>query len=121
MVNIFEKIDSIFSGYSDNRPLWAQEILDELKEIKQSLNQTNNTVKRIDKNYYDFVKEFRKSMQPDTYNNIYPKIDYKKRSLGVNFKGYLYDVNTHETLTKDEAFSAYEYFYTNKMDLNIYK
>jgi len=120
MDNIFDKIDSIFSGYSDDRPIWAQEILEELKEIKSLINSTNKTVKKIDKNYYDFIKNFRKQMRADVNNDIYPKVRYQNRLLGVNFKGYLYDVESNTTLSREEAFSAYEYFYSNKNDLNIY-
>lgn len=120
MENVFKKIDLIFNTYSDDRPLWAQEILQELKEIKSLINSTNNTVNRIDKNYYDFIKEFRKLMRADVENNIYPKVKYKNKSLGINFKGYLYDTVKNAILSKDEAFSAYEYFYTNKNNLNIY-
>lgn len=121
MENIFEKIDSIFDGYTEDKPRWANEIIEELKEIKLLLKNTNQTVKKFDKNYYNFIKEFRIFMKADTYNKIYPKIKYNDKTLGVNFKGYLYDVNSHDTLSKDEAFNAYEYFYTQKDNLNIFK
>jgi len=120
-MNIYEKIDAIFSGYGDDRPIWANEILDELKEIKTLLKNTNSTVKKIDKNYYEFVKEFRMLMKADVEKGLYPKVKYQEKILGVNFKGFLYDTSDNSTLSNNEAFSAYEYFYENQKNLNIYK
>ena len=105
----------------DDRPIWANEILEELKTIKTLLKNTNTTVNKIDRNYYEFVKEFRLMMKADTEKGFYPKIKYHEKVLGVNFRGFLYDTSDNSTLKKDEAFSAYEYFYENQKNLNIYK
>jgi len=120
-MNIYEKIDTIFSGYGDDRPIWANEILEELNEIKTLLKNTNNTVNKIDKNYYEFVKDFRQMMKADVEKGLYPKVKYQDKVLGINFKGHLYDTSDNSTLPKDEAFSAYEYFYENQKNLYIYK
>jgi GTP-sensing pleiotropic transcriptional regulator CodY len=121
-MNVYEKIDAIFSGQAEDRPVWANEILEELRTIK-ALIQTNHTTTnhKIDTHYYEFVKELRQIMQPNVSQGIYPKIDYHNKTLGINFKGHLYDIHQHQTLTKKEAFSAYEYFYNNRENLHIYK
>ena len=60
-------------------------------------------------------------MQPDVNKGVYPKIKYNNKTLGINFKGLLYDTQEHVTLSSQEAFSAYEYFYENRRDLNLIK
>ena len=42
-------------------------------------------------------------MQADVQKSIYPKIKYKNKTLGIDFKGYLYDMDTTKTLTYSEA------------------
>jgi CRISPR/Cas system-associated endoribonuclease Cas2 len=93
------------------------------KSALEALIQTNHTTtnQKIDTHYYEFVKELRQIMQPNVSQGIYPKIDYYHKTLGINLKGHLYDIHQHQTLTKKEAFSAYEYFYNNRENLHIYK
>ncbi len=118
-MNIYEKIDAIFSDDMQEKPVWADEILDELKEIKTLLQKQQKTVRKIDKNYYEFVKIFRNSMKADVANNIYPTFYYKGKKLGVDFKGLLYDKDTQRPITKDEAFEAYRYAYEHKDSLGL--
>ena len=124
-MNIFDQIDNIFSGECDTKPQWANELLQEIKEIKlllqeqkELLNQkrysVNTTYKKPDNNFYRFVKEFRVSMKADTKNSIYPTFEYDGKKLGVDYSGLLYDKTTSKTLSKDEAFRVYKFAYKNR-------
>lgn len=116
-MDIYEKIDAIFAGEAEEKPPWAEEILDELREIKSLLKENQAPQKRSRTSYknthglYAFIQEFRRSMQADTLNNIYPTFIYKGKSLGVDFKGLLYDQKTTQTLPTEEAYKVYEYAY----------
>ena len=118
MQNIFEKIDTMFSGENDDKPVWAVDILNELKSIRVLLEQNNrkvsNTNSSNNNEYYDFINKFRASMRADVDNDIFPYILYHNRKLGVNFKGYLYDKDKSTTLSSKEAFDVYKYIYENK-------
>lgn len=118
-MNVYNKIDAIFSGESEDKPAWANEILSELKEIKTLLKEQKTTINKIDKNYYEFIKSFRRSMRADVANNIYPTFNYNGRRLGVDFKGLLYDKETKRTIPKHEAFEAYRYAYEHKESLGV--
>lgn len=112
-MNIYEKIDVMFSGNAEDKPKWADEILGELKEIKQLLEEQRNSknTNKPSQNFYNFIKEFRISMRADTIQNIYPTFVYNNRMLGVDFKGLLYDKSTSRHLSKDEAYTVYRYAY----------
>lgn len=112
-MTVYEKIDKIFSEESDNRPKWADEILQELKEIKAIL-QYRQTEKNHDYTFYNFVNSFRKKMMPDAQNNIYPEVEYQGKKIGVNFKGLLYYKENLRLLSKNEAFKVYRYLYEHK-------
>ena len=85
-MNIYEKIDSIFAGEADDRPKWATELLDEIKELKIMLReykplpaviqtQSANNIPKI--TYYQFVKQLRERYKDET-TTLY----YKNLSLG---------------------------------------
>lgn len=116
-MDIYEKIDAIFAGEAEEKPPWAEEILDELREIKSLLKENQAPQKHSVTSYenstglYTFVKEFRRSMRADTLNNIYPTFVYKGKRLGVDFKGLLYDKESTRILPRAEAYKVYEYAY----------
>ncbi len=116
-MDIYEKIDTIFSGEAEERPQWAGELLDELKEIKALLKEHKQPqLKRVatynnTDDLYAFIKEFRDSMKADTANNTYPTFEYQGKKLGVDFKGLLYDKETTKILRREEAFKVYQYAY----------
>jgi len=117
MQHIYKKIDSIFDNSTSMRPKWVDEILDELSQIK-ALLQTHNDLKQTSKKeseFYDFLREFRKALQADSHKEIYPEIEYKNRKLGIDVKGLLYDKESLDTLTKQEAYKVYEYFYQESL------
>ena len=97
MQNIYEKIDTMFSGQNDDRPQWACEILDELREIKELLKsqqkQTLSSDNIIQKQHnfakYDFINKLRTKLKPDVQNDIFPYIIYNNEHYGVNFKGLI--------------------------------
>jgi len=128
-MNIYEQIDSIFSGEAEEKPQWASEILKELKEVKVLLQEQKELCKNkpnqlytaypqnrqnTDSAYYDFVKQFRISMKADTKNNIYPTFEYDGQKFGVDFSGLLYDKKDSKTLSRQEAFRVYRYAYQHK-------
>ena len=56
-MTVYDKIENIFNGYGDDRPVWAIDILQELKEIKELIKKNHNsTNKKLDTNYYAFIK-----------------------------------------------------------------
>lgn len=121
-MNVFEQIENIYSGENESKPAWANDMLAELQEIKrllQSLNRSQPTPSEEWKpsafkqnDYYTFVNQFRKSLQPNTATNYYPTFIFKGRKLGVNFKGWLYDKQSTKPLSKQEAFAVYSYAYS---------
>jgi len=121
-MDIYEKIDSIFSGEAENKPVWANDILSELKEIKillqnqSKLLQTQQTTSNSNQDFYNFVNKFRLSMKADTVKNIYPTFYYNDRKLGIDFKGLLYDKKTLHILPRDEAFKVYRYAYEQQQN-----
>jgi len=112
-MSIYKQIDSIFSSDSAEKPAWADEILNELQEIKKLLKEQKESTNKVDTDYYNFVKEFRNIMKADITNNIYPTFHYQGKKLGVDFKGLLYDKQTQKYLSKTEAFQVYRYAYIN--------
>lgn len=125
-MDIYEKIDAIFSGESEEKPQWARDILDELREIKTLLNEhMQPQIKRAtsyndNDGLYAFIKQFRVSMRADTNKSIYPTFEYQGKNLGVDFKGLLYDKETTRILPRDEAYRVYRYaFDTQKYSKNI--
>ncbi|MEA3227613.1 MAG: hypothetical protein U9P38_00920 [Campylobacterota bacterium] len=118
-MNIYEQIDVMFSGEAEDKPKWADEILSELKEIKQLLKEqrdskTYTSSNKSNQDFFSFLKEFRVSMRADTIKDIYPTFLYNDRKLGVDFKGLLYDKSTLKILSKDEAYIVYRYAYNQK-------
>jgi len=119
-MDIYEKIDAIFSGEAEEKPQWANELLSELKEIKSLLiaqkehvmSEPTRTIEpKDDKAYFDFVKRFRIAMRADTQKNIYPIFDYKGKKFGIDFNGLLYDRTTSKTISRHEAFKIYRFAY----------
>jgi hypothetical protein len=122
MMNVYQQVEKLLNE-QDDRPLWADEILFELREIKDLLTKINrdkNSNRAKSSGYFAFVKKLRRELRADIQNNIYPEITYFHKKLGINFKGYLYDKQTQETLKKEEAFKVYEYLYKNQKKLDIF-
>lgn len=124
-MNIYEQIDTIFSGESEERPKWATELLEETREMKALLIEqkelmnsntySNNTTFRHNRRgFYDFIKKFRASMKADVPNNIYPTFEYYGRKLGVDYSGLLYDKKSSKTLSRQEAYAVYKYAYNHR-------
>ena len=111
MENIYKKIEAIFDDDIQEKPKWADEILDELKEIKTLLREQKSSIHKIDKRFYSFIKSFRESMKADVANNIYPTFHYNGRKYGVDFKGLIYDKDNLKIIPKNEAYKIYKYAY----------
>lgn len=119
MENIFEKIDKMIHT-EDERPAWADEILHELKEIKTLLQQHKQPKRRDDKAYFKFVDMLRDRMRADIAKGNYPEIYYQGRTLGINFKGHIYNKADTLTLPSREAFKIYRFLYENRDKLENY-
>jgi hypothetical protein len=116
-MNIDKMIDKFLqeeANYPQNSPapIWAQEILKELKEIKSIL--LNKNKKRA---YYNFVNKLRQEFKNDLKNNIYPKIVYNKVSYGINEKGHIYNMQTLKEVSPYLAYEIFEFLYKNRNNL----
>jgi len=115
MENIFSKIDKIFEQDSDDTPKWAQELLCELKEIKELLKKSEKPAPKIVKkestDIKSFIRGFRKMLKKDE------KFIYQGRELGINTNGLLYDINTHSVLMYFEAYEVYGYIFKHNITI----
>ncbi|MDQ7060892.1 MAG: hypothetical protein Q9M43_07025 [Sulfurimonas sp.] len=125
-MDIYEKIDIMFSGEAEDKPKWADELFIEIQEIKSLLYELKNTkatdtrvTKNTDREYYNFVKQFRVNLSPDLRNNIYPTYHYQDLKLGVDSNGLLYNKETTKVLLRYEAFDAYKFAYNNQNSIQI--
>lgn len=120
MQSVYEKIDAIFADELDTPPVWAQELMGEIQQLKALVEKEEQRNVKRDKFFYAFIKAFRLNMRADTEKKRYPKIlDHKGRKLGVNFDGLLYDVNSSKLLSTQEAFKVYGYLY-KKRDFEVF-
>ncbi len=92
---------------SSNTPDWAILILDELKELRQEIEKKKSLCSQWD--YYDFVKAYRKKIQPNPDN--YPEVIVDGRHIGVTFAGLLYDKDTGDLIAIIDAFEIYKKLY----------
>jgi uncharacterized coiled-coil DUF342 family protein len=120
MMNVYQQVEKLLQE-QDDRPAWADEILFELKEIKDMLSKidkTSNQNRSKNSGYFSFVKKLRNELRADIQNGIYPEIDYFHKKLGINFKGHIYNKETNEVLKKEDAFKVYEFLYKNRKKLD---
>lgn len=101
IMNDFDKCNST--------PLWAEELLAEIKAVRQLLEVQKPNQKPYD--FYDFVNGFRKAMQADTANGHYPEVEVEGCRLGVTRAGLLYDKETSKEIGRTEAFAVYKTLY----------
>ena len=120
MKNVYEKIEQIYTKKEQDEPAWVEELRRELREIKILLKSKAQPFKkkRKSKAYFEFVDVLRERLKADTQKEVYPKLNYKGKHIGVNFKGFLYDKATTNSLTANEAFEVYEYFYERKEQID---
>ncbi len=118
-MTIYEQIDKMLSQDSD-RPKWVDEILFELKEIKYILKNSSKTIRKPqkDKAYFEFVNVLREKMRASITDGKYPEIYYQKRTLGINFKGWIYDKETSDVLPSYKAFEVYKFLYNQKENID---
>ena len=120
MKNVYEKIEQIYTKKEHDEPAWVEEFRAELKEIKTLLKSKAqpSKKKRKPKAYFKFVDVLRERLKADTQKELYPELNYKGKRIGVNFKGFLYDKATTNSLTANEAFEVYEYFYEKREEID---
>ena len=116
-MNLYDKIEKLYQNeqkrYNNpaNDAKWTNEILYELREIKQLLKKNSKTTKKVDKNLMEFVNEFRAKMRPDVERGNYPEVNYKGKRLGIDNRGLLYNKDNLRLLSRSEAFETYKYFF----------
>ncbi len=120
MEQIYQQIDTIFDNPSSKRPKWADELFEEIQELKALLKaQTQQTQQKSKKenndDFFDFLKEFRKNLQTDTAKSI----KYQGQKLGVDTNGLLYDKETLSTLSRQKAYLIYNHFYRESLKDNF--
>ena len=125
MQNIYNKIDTMFSGENDDKPQWAIDILSELKEIKDLLKESkslvhpNQNIKTHNYDKYNFVNKLRAALKPNIELDIFPYIKFEGSYYGVNLKGLLYSkIDQNSTVSREKAFKIYDSLY--KSNQNIY-
>ncbi len=127
-MSVYTQIESIFSGESEAKPEWANEILKELMEIKSLLRDNKEPLlKRVhhsyttqlDDDYYDFIKGFRISLMTNTKNGSNTSFEYKGKKFSVNRRGLLYDIENLKIVSKSEAFKVYKYAYEHQKSSKI--
>jgi len=96
-------------GKLDTAPLWAQELLKEIRAVRALLETQRSNQKPYD--FYDFVNAFRKAMQADTASGRYPEVEVEGCRLGVTRAGLLYDKETSKEIGRTEAFAVYKTLY----------
>lgn len=117
-MTVYEKIEKIFQHQELDRPAWADEILQELRQINAKLDAKplmhvqNHSYKQDD--FYEFIKNFRIQMKADIVNNVYPEVEYNGKRYGINFNGLLYNKETTATISTAEAKIIYRFLYENK-------
>lgn len=103
MNDIFKTIDNIFSQDIPNeqeKPAWANEILSELKEIKQYIKESKKYSKNTYKTLKDFIKDFNADFKDKSFI-------YQGSEISANSKGYLYDISTNKNLPTIIAYDIY--------------
>ncbi len=108
MTKMMNDFEHTFSE-QNNAPLWAQELLAEIKAVRRLLETQQSSKKPYD--FYDFVNAFRKAMQADTINSHYPEVEVEGSRFGVTRAGLLYDKSTAKEIGRTEAFATYKILY----------
>ncbi len=108
MTKMMDEFENVIGDLYDT-PLWAQEMITELKAIRSLLEEQKSNRKPY--NFYDFINTFRKEMQADVEQGRYPEIEINKRRVGVTKVGLLYDKATSDIIERAEAFSIYKSLY----------
>ena len=120
MIQDLLKEESPKTAYT-NPPLWAKEILQELKEIKTLLKQNSyKKTKSHPQSYYNFVNSLRKRLKIDAKDNKHPRIFYKNSYYGISEDGLLYNMHTLNNLPTSKAFEIFEFLYKNRDSLEKY-
>ena len=125
MKNIFEQIDDIFSDEYD-RPSWANELLDEIKDLKKIINLQAQNISKASYKYqnknndydlYQFINNFREDMKPNVSENHYPTFQYEGINYGINLKGHIYNKDDSISVSRDKAFKIYRYLYEHQQSV----
>jgi len=115
-MDIYQQIEKMLDG-EKNRPKWADEILKELFEIKNLLLQNSSDRQNDqykDVAYYKFIKSFRKQIQRDIANNLTIEVEYFGKKIGIDLKGFFYDLDSNKNLPAHKAYQIYRFLYENQ-------
>ena len=113
-MDIYQKIDEFLGEEifkEEMKEDVLKEVLFELREIKALLAKKT---KKLPKDYYDFVNEFRSKFKEEPINGKYPEFRFNGKLLAINEKGLLYNKQTKRILSTNEAFSVFEALYERR-------
>ncbi len=116
MENVFSKIDRIFEQDEAIAPIWAKELLLEIKEIKKLLQNEKTEIptlkpKQNNNDIKSFIRGFRAMLKKDE------KFIYQARELSFNSSGLLYDIHTNAELSPTEAYQVYGYIFKHNIEI----
>ncbi len=94
----------------NNTPIWAKELLEEIREIRDFI-QEKERIEQKKNAYYEYVQTFRKIMRPDPSLCHFPVIKFKGRVLALTNEALLYDKRSGRTLNTFDAQSIYRELY----------
>jgi len=101
-VNIYEEIDKLF------------EEDDKLDKILKKLDEEAKERKR-EKEFLTFKKTFISRYKENPKDGFFPEFDYKGRTLGINYKGFLYYKDNKKILSPSKAQKVFEYLFFSKL------
>jgi len=108
-MNIYQKIENFIKQESE-KPSWVDEILYELREIKQLIKED----KEDKKNFQKFISKLKKKFKEDIKNGKDIEIVFKDKVYGVNMRGFFYDIDTKKEVDAKDAFEIFRFLYYNR-------
>jgi hypothetical protein len=116
MENFYKKMEEVFdeNNFESQNEDILKEILFELREIKALLARKN---KKMPKEYYKFINDFRDKLKENPYEGKYPEFNFNDRKLAINQNGLLYDKKTNKLLNTSEAFMVYEKLFEKRDEI----
>lgn len=120
-MNVYDKIEQIFQQQDPSRPVWVDDVIKELKELKEKMdshliiqNQQKKSYSKTDYSFFQFVNGLRRKMRADIGKNIYPEVMYAGGRYGINFNGLMYDKSTGAIIPAEQAKKIYRFLYEHQ-------
>lgn len=107
---------------TETQALWnyISDLTNEIQTLKSQMQRNNSASHRNHRyncdEYFTFIATLRKKMKAKVDKNHYPTIQINGMTLGIDFKGLLYNKKTQKILPKDLAFDVYHVLYDHHLD-----